>query len=797
MSNITAGQLETTDSTSETDFPELDDSPVVVASLATFNGNDPAGVRIKDVSSGRVKLFVEEETSKDDETGHVRELIQFIGVSQGAIYDTSGSVIGEARVTNADQADRGEWHTINLNETYDDPVVFAQIMSREGGDPCHVRIRNVKSDSFEFQIEEWNYLNGAHVEEEIGYVVLEKGRHDLPDGTPLEVLTVPADHTWTDAEFEINFGREPVVVGRSQTQHGRDEIVTRHRNLTSKGVDVRVQEEEANNGKHTKETIGILATTRRDVDLALGRAEGVTDEWHVVEFDSRLSATPIALTSIETFNGSDPASSRIRNLTPTALEVHIEEETSKSSETEHLEETVSVVAVPEGPLWDNSGNKIGEAGRLEADQPDADHWHKLSFEDSYSDPVVFMEIMTRNGKDPCHIRLRNVESGGCDFKIEEWNYLNGPHTEETIGYFVVEKGVHSLSDGMELHVGRTQSDHTWSGSVGFIPDFKNKQPALITRCQTYNGPHEVVTRSTNLDAHGFKVRLQEEEARGGAHVAEDVGFLGVARPGRTVPTFRPTEFTSKVSGFLPSTCGFQFVNGEVSGGYPLPQPIRLPGPVPDIKEIGDASNGMCGGMVYAAYDYYHHDMSPWPDELMEDPPPNSPTSPNVPDENSKLFKYLSERLFDSFTGGSGNKLGAALYQTLMNSANTKKWGQVKKSRNQVMKEQWEDTIKPSLDRGDLCPLGLIHVDTHGKPFKTGLNKIGNNHQVLAYGYKKSGRTIEIYVYDPNYPNDNNRRIRFTKKSDLSNWFEPKNLGSNKPLYAFFAPAYSPKEPPQF
>jgi hypothetical protein len=87
------------------------------------------------------------------------------------------------------------------------------------------------------------------------------------------------------------------------------------------------------------------------------------------------------------------------------------------------------------------------------------------------------------------------------------------------------------------------------------------------------------------------------------------------------------------------------------------------------------------------------------------------------------------------------------------------------------------------------------VDTHGKPLKTGLNKIGENHQVLAYGYTKSGNVIEIYVYDPNHPKSDDIRIKFTLKNDLSNWFEPKYIGSSKPLYAFFVPSYSSKKPP--
>ena len=95
------------------------------------------------------------------------------------------------------------------------------------------------------------------------------------------------------------------------------------------------------------------------------------------------------------------------------------------------------------------------------------------------------------------------------------------------------------------------------------------------------------------------------------------------------------------------------------------------------------------------------------------------------------------------------------------------------------------------------------MDTHGKPLKTGLNKIGNTHQVLAYGYTKSGSIIDIHVYDPNDPNDpndpknNNIRIQFTLKDSLKSWYAPRYIGSSKPIYAFFVPAYSKKEPPFF
>jgi hypothetical protein len=585
----------------------------------------------------------------------------------------------------------------------------------------------------------------------------------------------------------------PVGKENEETEH---EVVTRHRNLHAQGVDIRLQEEEARDGPHTAETLGVLVTPRRDVTIGLGRVENVTHLWKAFAFETRMDASPVVLTTLETFNGQNTAAPRLRNLSPSGAEVFVEEEASQDQEMRHKEETISIIAVPSGRFRNKTGDFIGEAGTLQTDQPGRDHWHALTFDERYSAPVVFMQIMTYNGGNPAHIRLRNVNANSCEFQIEEWNYLNGKHVEETIGYIVVEKGIHELSDGAHLHVGTTQATHAWSNEVGFTPDYQNTQPVLITQCQTRNGTHEVVIRTRNLDAHGFEVRVQEEQARDGEHTGETIGFLSIARPGRMVPEYQAEEVPQvKVSNFHPKTCGFRFQNSFPAGQYTLPNPISI-GPI-TINEIGDTTNGMCGGMVFAARDYYEYGHSPWPEDLLNRRPPNSPVSRSVPDEDSKLFNFLSERLFDSFKPGDGNTLGAALYQTLMNSANTKKWGQVKKSRNEVMKEQWENTIKPTLDSDNPCPLGLIHVDTHGKPFKTGLNQLGNNHQVLAYGYTQSGNVIEIYVYDPNDPRNGDMRIQFEIKNDLSNWFEPTYIGSSKPLYAFFAPSYSAKEPPAF
>jgi hypothetical protein len=55
------------------------------------------------------------------------------------------------------------------------------------------------------------------------------------------------------------------------------------------------------------------------------------------------------------------------------------------------------------------------------------------------------------------------------------------------------------------------------------------------------------------------------------------------------------------------------------------------------------------------------------------------------------------------------------------------------------REEWPK-IQDDIDAGRPSPLGLIQTDDLD---------IGSNHQVLAYGYEKSGQKVKLYVYDPN------------------------------------------------
>jgi hypothetical protein len=216
-----------------------------------------------------------------------------------------------------------------------------QPVSYEGPDPVHVRLRNVQEGSFEYQLEEWGYDDGGHTSETIAYTVIEQGVHVLPDGTTIEVGTVSTDHTFASVGFSQEFSTTPVVLSQAQTRNGSQPIVTRQRDVSPSGLDVKVQEAEAN-GTHNTERVGYIA-----IDPGAGSFGGisfeagttgdvVTHDWQQVSFGGSYGGSPGFLAAMQTYAGPDASELRYRNLTSDSAEIRVEEERSADDETRHV-----------------------------------------------------------------------------------------------------------------------------------------------------------------------------------------------------------------------------------------------------------------------------------------------------------------------------------------------------------------------------------------------------------------------------------------------------------------------------
>lgn len=238
----------------------FDATPAVFADMQSFAGSDPAGLRLDVYDGLGFDLFVEEEASADAELDHADETIGYFASERGVLRDSNGNPIGEVGTVSADQLDATSWTTLsNLWLSYQNPVVRMTMNSYNGGNPSHIRLRNVGADSLEFQIEEWGYLDGAHGTETIAYMIVEAGTHELADGTLVEAQTLSVDDVFTTASFTQSYSSAPIVLAQCQTENGGDPVVTRVRNLGTGSVQLRLQEEEAKDGTHALETVGVIS----------------------------------------------------------------------------------------------------------------------------------------------------------------------------------------------------------------------------------------------------------------------------------------------------------------------------------------------------------------------------------------------------------------------------------------------------------------------------------------------------------------------------------------------------------
>jgi uncharacterized protein YjbI with pentapeptide repeats len=163
-----------------------------------------------------------------------------------------------------------------------------------------------------------------------------------------------------------------------------------------------------------------------------------------------------------------------------------------------------------------------------------------------------------------------------------------------------------------------------------------------------------------------------------------------------------------VTSFQPATHGFEFSNSFDNNRFFGPIHINF--------------GGRCGGMSYAALDYFNADIP-------------IPTQTSLPTEGSVLSTYISGRQeratlnqIDRWIELTVNPFGARTSEFFQ-------WGLQETGGGRAQQ------LKQEIDRGRPCILGLFNP-----------TNLVVHHQVLAYGYEGSGGNLKLCIYDPNHPN---------------------------------------------
>jgi hypothetical protein len=187
-----------------------------------------------------------------------------------------------------------------------------------------------------------------------------------------------------------------------------------------------------------------------------------------------------------------------------------------------------------------------------------------------------------------------------------------------------------------------------------------------------------------------------------------------------------------VPGFLPSTHGFAFANT-----WPATPARRYSLGLVEVG-IGNASLGLCGGMVFAARDRFERD----------DAPAAAFANPAAPEPFTPLFDEIVGRQFASF-----GPLWSVPLQFWIASALASPRRRVR----DTVRRAWP-AIRSDIDAGRLAMIGLVR-QSHWNPLALGMG-----HQVLGYRYDATPELVRIGIYDPNHPGDDAVELRLERGS---------------------------------
>jgi len=193
--------------------------------------------------------------------------------------------------------------------------------------------------------------------------------------------------------------------------------------------------------------------------------------------------------------------------------------------------------------------------------------------------------------------------------------------------------------------------------------------------------------------------------------------------------------TRQAVAFDPATHGFAFPNAFVNEVLTLPNGAKI------------TTAGRCGGMAYAALDYFlaGQPVPRWRADLW--------APGRVPPDSHWLAQLFTQRLRDSFFTGS-----AAKFVTWSLHSDDETW--VFKGVTRWTKEEELPRVVRSIDAGRPVVLGLVVARS--------LAAIGDNHQVIAYGYEQDRATgrVTLTLHDNNTPG---RPVTLTSEKDQHDW----------------------------
>jgi len=252
-----------------------------------------------------------------------------------------------------------------------------------------------------------------------------------------------------------------------------------------------------------------------------------------------------------------------------------------------------------------------------------------------------------------------------------------------------------------------------------------------------------------------------------AALAPQVSAAQIAIPTRPVITLATgTLSTARNTRFDPAAHGFRFANTFANNMLP---------------QFDVRTDGLCGGMVYAALDYFNAEKT-------------IPQQNYEPTEGTPLRQYIYRRQVESLASNLDKWAELTINPSGTRNEEFYRWGLDGKPGGRI------DELRREIDAGRPVALGL-------KGCNEGCN---GDHQVLAVGYDMGGYQgdfgtglgkFKIFIYDPNFPGRTMTLMAYPEASQFRyreadnrgnrhrwrSWFVNANYHAASPLDVALAP----------
>jgi hypothetical protein len=542
------------------------------------------------------------------------------------------TIIGETGVVEGLQ---DEWQTVTLQHNYVNPVVIAGPPSHKGKQPAIVRVRNFTSNSFEIQIDEWDYQDGRHAKEDVGFLVVEAGTHILENGATLVAGNqTQVNNQWKTIDFGTTFDAAPVVLAQTSSVNILGEgtaLTERVQQVSDRSFALKLQEQEAADQVFADERVSWVAISQGNGSLGDVNYTALTSEISSTPsqqtFGRDIAGTPVLLASSNSARESDPMALRYSGLNRTQATLQLQEEKSQDQEIIHGNEVVGIFALGAGLLTTaaTTTDTEGPQASLAAVDLTTGGTTPYDFAVTYSDPagvdIATLDstdiVVTGPGSNPIaaeFVRVNDSTNGSPRTATYRLAAPGGAWDIADNGTYTFEWAANQVAD----QLGNTRSTPTALGSIEVnIPDTPGPAdllPDIFPIAETTNNTYYL---DTSTQSGRALLRFATEAANigngpleiwgGNNNGADQSVFQRIYREDGSTRDrlagsfeFHPTHGHIHFEGF--ATYNLREVNGDgsvgdivASGGKTSFCLINLRHPFPELTQQAQIADGRGGG----------------------------------------------------------------------------------------------------------------------------------------------------------------------------------------------------------